>query len=177
MTATTATRRDLEVRLDPSPDRFAGIGPDQLTDIEQGSVIALALGVLAGRVADGPLIAGETDTRDYMRLSHGDHDREVFGCLFLTARNRLIADEELFMGSVDRAAVYPRVIVQRALAHNAAAIVCYHNHPSSTAEPSPADEHITHRIKTVLEELDISLLDHLVVSRTGTVSMAARGLI
>ena len=101
----------------------------------------------------------------------------MFGCLFLTTRNRLIRDEALFYGSIDRATVYPRVILQKALAFNAGAIIAYHCHPSGSARPSPSDVHLTGRCKDLLDEVDVRLLDHIVVTRTGTVSMAARGLI
>ena len=173
----TQSRNDLKVRLDPGANRFAGLKPNALTGPERNAVICLALDVLASKVRFGPLPIGEAGITSYLQLRHGDHDREVFGCLFLTARKHLIADEELFFGSIDRAAVYPRVIVQRALRHNAAALICYHNHPGSVAEPTPADVHTTKRIRGVVDELDISLLDHIVVSRTEAVSMAARRLI
>ena len=83
---------------------------------------------------------------------------------------------ELFYGSLDRTTVHPRVILQKALAHNAGAIIAYHNHPSSVAEPSASDMDLTGRVKDLLDEIDVRLLDHIVVSRTETVSMSARGL-
>ena len=107
----------------------------------------------------------------------GGHEREVFGCLFLNTRNRLIRDQELFYGSLDRTTVHPRVILEKALKHNAGAIIAYHNHPSSVAESSASDMSLTGRVKDLLDEIDVRLLDHIVVSRTETVSMAARGLI
>ena len=128
-------------------------------------------------MADGPVMTGETVAARYLQLKVGDREREVFGCLFLNTRNRLIRDEELFYGSLDRTTVHPRVILQKALAHNAGAIIAYHNHPSSVAEPSPSDMSLTGRVKDLLDEIDVRLLDHIVVSRTETVSMAARGLL
>ena len=101
----------------------------------------------------------------------------MFGCLFLTTRHWLIHEEALFYGSIDRATVYPRVILQKALAHNAAAVILFHTHPSGVAEPSPSDMSLTCRIKDLLDEVEVRLLDHIVVSRSETVSMAARGLI
>ena len=85
-------------------------------------------------------------------------------------------DEELFYGSLDRTTVHPRVILQKALKHNAGAIVAYHNHPSSAAEPSASDMSLTGRVKDLLDEIDVRLLDHIVVSRTETVSIAVGGL-
>ena len=102
----------------------------------------------------------------------------MFGCMYLTTRHYVIRDEELFYGSIDRTAVYPRVVLQTALRHNAAAVILWHNHPSGTSpEPSASDVSLTARVKDLLGEIDVRLLDHIVVARSGTVSMAARGLI
>ena len=158
-------------------DRFAGLGAQALNEAERESVVRLALEVMAKEVANGPLMTSEADTVRYLQLKTGAREREVFGCLFLTTRHRLIRDEELFYGSVDRATVHPRVILQKALKHNASALICYHNHPSGTAEPSASDVDLTCRTKDLLDEIEVRLLDHIVVSRTETVSMAARGLI
>ena len=158
-------------------DRFAGLGVETLSEAERESVVQLALQVMAQEVADGPVMTGEKAAARYVQLNAGRHEREVFGCLFLDARNRVIRDEPLFYGSVDRTAVYPRVILQKALAHNASGLICYHNHPSGVAEPSASDVQLTGRTKDLLEEIDVHLVDHIVVSRTETVSMAARGLI
>ena len=158
-------------------NRFAGLGAQALSEAEKESVVKLALQVMARQVADGPVMTGEADAARYLRLKAGGREREVFGCLFLTTRNRLIRDEELFYGSIDRSMVYPRVILQKALEHNASALICYHNHPSGTAEPSASDMQVTCRTRDLLCEIDVRLLDHIVVSRTETVSMAARGLI
>ena len=102
-------------------------------------MVKLALAVMAEEVADGPVMTGEAAAARYLRLKAGGREREVFVVCFLTTRNRLIRDEELFHGSIDRSAVYPRVILQKALKHNASALICYHNHPSGTAEPSASD--------------------------------------
>ena len=158
-------------------NRFAGLGVETLSEAERETVVKLALKVMAQEVADGPVLTGERAAARYLQLKAGRREREVFGCLFLTTRNRLIRDEELFQGSIDRATVYPRVVLQKALAHNAGAIIAYHNHPSSSASPSASDVSLTGRVKDLLDEIDVRLLDHIVVSPTETVSMAARGLI
>ena len=158
-------------------NRFAGLGVETLSEAERETVVKLALKVMAQEVADGPVMTGERAAARYLQLKVGDREREVFGCLFLNTRNRLIRDEELFYGSLDRTTVHPRVILQKALAHNAGAIIAYHNHPSSVAEPSASDMDLTGRVKDLLDEIDVRLLDHIVVARTETVSMAARGLI
>ena len=158
-------------------DRFAGLGAEALNEAERESVVRLACEVMAAEVTQGPVLSGDRAASRYLQLKAGRRSREVFGCLFLDARKRLICDEELFQGSIDRTAVYPRVILQEALRHNAGALICYHNHPSGTAEPSAKDVQLTGRTKDLLDEIDVHLLDHIVVSRTETVSMAARGLI
>ena len=100
---------------------------------------------------------------------------EVFACLFLDNRHRVIAFEETFQGSIDGASVHPRVVARRALAHNAAALVCAHNHPSGVAEPSRSDRAITARLRDALALVDVRLLDHFVVGDGECVSFAERG--
>ena len=107
-------------------NRFAGLGAGALNEAERESVVQLALEVMAEEVADGPVVTGETAAARYLQLKAGRREREVFGCLFLTTRNRLIRDEELFYGSLDRTTVHPRVILQKALACNAAAVIFWH---------------------------------------------------
>ena len=158
-------------------DRFAGLGVSALSMTERESVVKLARTILASELRCGPLLAGNRAATAHLQLKSARYEREVFGCLFLTARNRLIEDEELFYGSIDRTSVYPRVILQKALGYNAAGLIMWHNHPSGTAEPSPSDIQLTNRSKHLLEEVDVHLVDHIVVSPTETVSMAARGLI
>ena len=117
------------------------------------------------------------DTQAYLRLRLADRRFEVFGAIYLDSKHRVIAFEELFHGTIDGASVCPRVVVQRALEHNAAALIAYHCHPSGDPTPSRADEVLTHRLKDALALLDIRLLDHFVVSAEGSVSMAERGLL
>ncbi len=116
-------------------------------------------------------------TRNYLRSRLRHYDREVFLCLFLDNQNRVIATEELFHGTIDGATVHPRIVVDRALYHNAAALIFAHNHPSGVAEPSQADVGITRRLKNALGLIDIRTLDHFVVGDTEVVSLAERGLL
>ena len=124
-----------------------------------------------------PVLANPRAVSDYLRLHYAGQEREVFGCLFLDNRHRLIALEEMFLGTVDGASVHPREVVKRALQMNAAAVILAHNHPRGVAEPSQADELITARIRDALSLVDIRLLDHLVVGGTTVTSLAERGLI
>jgi DNA repair protein RadC len=125
-----------------------------------------------------PVLQNPKAVREFLAVHYSNHEREVFGCLFLDNRHRLIAFEEMFLGTVDGASVYPREIVKRALQVNAAAVILAHNHPSGVAEPSQADELITARVRDALALVDIRVLDHLVVGGgNAVVSFAERGLL
>lgn len=115
--------------------------------------------------------------RDFLKLNLAAREREVFACLYLDNRHRMIAFEELFFGTIDGASVHPREVVKSALAHNAAAIILAHNHPSGIAEPSQADQRITQRLKEALALVDIRTLDHFVIGSDEPVSFAERGLL
>jgi DNA repair protein RadC len=124
-----------------------------------------------------PTIRSPQDTQDYLKVHFAGVEHEIFACLFLDNRHRLIAAENLFHGTIDNTTVYPREVVKRALRHNAAAVILSHNHPSGVAEPSDADRLITVRIRNALELIDVRLLDHFVVAAGTTVSLASRGLL
>ena len=141
-----------------------------------------ALPELARRYYSQSLPCGETirnpaDTEAFLqaRMRHLDH--ELFCCLFLDNRHRVLGFDELFRGTIDGTSVYPREVVKEALAINAAAVILAHNHPSGVAEPSQADERITRRLKSALDLVDIRLLDHLIIGDGKATSLAQRGLI
>jgi DNA repair protein RadC len=125
----------------------------------------------------GPPLANPRATREFLRAQLRDRDHEVFCCLFLDNRHRVIAFEEVFRGTIDGASVHPRDVVKLALSRNAAAVILAHNHPSGIAEPSQADEMITGRLRDALALVDIRVLDHIVVGDGACVSFAERGLI
>lgn len=137
----------------------------------------LHLRSLAAPLATRPLLDNPAATEAWLRAALGPLEHELFMCLHLDNRHRLIHPDVLFRGTVDGASVYPREVVKSALAHNAAAVILAHNHPSGVAEPSIADEQITRRLRAALGLVDIRVLDHLVVSAGGCVSLAARGLL
>ena len=116
-------------------------------------------------------------TMEYLQTVLRDRKREIFTCLFLDTRHRVIASEDLFQGSIDGACVYPRIVAERALRLSAAAVIVAHNHPSGVCEPSLADQAITRRLKDALLLLEIRLLDHFVVGDGPPVSMASRGML
>jgi DNA repair protein RadC len=141
-----------------------------------------ALPELARRYFEASLPCGETirspaDTESFLkaRMQHLDH--ELFCCLYLDNRHRVLRFDELFRGTIDGTSVYPREVVKEALGVNAAAVILAHNHPSGVAEPSQADERITKRLKSALELVDIRLLDHLIVGDGAATSLASRGLL
>jgi len=152
-----------------------GVGPARAARL----VAALELGrrYLAAPGGPRPALGAPLDAARYLSARLLDLPHEVFCCLFLDTRHRLIRYEELFRGTIDGATVYPREVVKRALQCNASAVILGHNHPSGVAEPSEADRSITVKLAKALALVEIRLLDHLVVSRGGHVSLAERGLI
>lgn len=124
------------------------------------------------------VLSSPEQTRKYLqtKLIHKEH--EVFAALWLDNRHRVIHFDEMFRGTIDGAAVYPREVVKAALHHNAAAVIFAHNHPSGVPEPSQADITLTKRLKEALSFIDVRVLDHMVIgeSEEGVVSLAERGL-
>jgi len=155
--------------------RAPGLGPARAARL----AAALEVGRRYLSAPGGPraALAAPLDAARYLSARLLDLPHEVFCCLFLDTRHRLIRYEELFRGTIDGATVYPREVVKRALQCNAAAVILGHNHPSGVAEPSEADRSITIKLAKALALVEIRLLDHLVVSRSGHVSLAERGLI
>ena len=166
-----------DVESFPDANRFDALKPGGLNREEKESVIKLALSVLAERHRAGRALGSPEQTRSFLRLKLVDRKHEVFGVLFLDNRHRVIQVAEMFQGTIDGASVHPRVVVQRALEVNAAAVVFFHNHPSGVAEPSHADEAITRRLRDALALVDVRVLDHFVVAAGESVSFAERGLI
>ena len=152
-----------------------GIGVSRLATLR-------ALPELARRYFESTLPIGEAirspaDTEAFLAARLRDLPHELFCCLYLDNRHRIIHFEELFRGTIDGTSVYPREVVKQSLAVNAAAIILAHNHPSGVAEPSQADERITRRIKAALELVDIRLLDHLIIGDGVSTSLASRGIL
>ena len=132
---------------------------------------------LAEELRQSSILNRPEEVKDYLRLSVGDYEHEVFVVLFLDAQNRLIVSEELFRGTISQTSVYPREVVKRSLQVNAAAVIFAHNHPSGLAEPSQADEALTRALQSALALVDVKVLDHIVVASHSAVSFAERGLV
>ena len=115
--------------------------------------------------------------RDYLRLTLGRKDEEVFVCLWLDAQHKVISLEEAFHGTLTQTSVYPREIVKKALARNAAAVIFAHNHPSGVAQPSQADELLTRNLREALALVEVKVLDHFIIAGNQAISFAERGLL
>jgi len=152
-------------------------GLDDRTAILIGLANELVRRQLRQSLKRGVSLTSPTMTMEYLQTVLRDRNREIFTCLFLDTRHRVIASENLFKGSIDGACVYPRVVAERALRLSAAAVIVAHNHPSGVSEPSLADQAITRRLKDALLLLEIRLLDHFVVGDGPPVSMASRGML
>jgi DNA repair protein RadC len=152
-----------------------GLGPARYAELQ--AAIEISHRQLAETLRTGPSLASPRATREYLIARLRDLEHEVFCCLYLDNRHRLIEFEQMFRGTIDGASVYPREVVKQALQWNCAAVIIAHNHPSGVAEPSLADERITLRVKDALALVDIRLLDHIIVGDGASVSLAERGLV
>lgn len=152
-----------------------GLGPVRF--VEMQAAIEISRRQLTETLRAGPSLDSPRATCKFLTAKLRDLEHEVFCCLYLDKRHRLIEFEEVFRGTIDGASVHPREIVKLALKHNSAAVIVAHNHPSGIAEPSQADEFITHRVKDALALVDIRLLDHVIVGDGISVSLAERGML
>ena len=155
--------------------RMAGLGPARASALAGALELGtrhLAQGLSRGEALTEPGRAGEYLSRRLRALPY-----EVFACLFLDTRHRVIAFEELFRGTLDGAEVHPREVVQRCLAHHAAAVILGHNHPSGSPEPSAADRAVTARLKQALALVEVRLLDHFIIGDGAPCSMARLGAV
>ena len=152
-----------------------GLGPAKRAELV--AVLELARRALAQELMQKPLFNTPQAVRDYLQLQLGGLHHEVFAVLFLDSQHRLIALEEMFRGTLTQTSVYPREVVKQALTLNASSVVLAHNHPSGTAQPSRADEALTHTLKAALALVDVRVLDHFVVTASQAVSMAELGLV
>jgi DNA repair protein RadC len=156
--------------------KLPGLGPAKATQL--AATLELARRALAEDMKRRDMLGSPGAVRDWLRLKLGSLPQEVFGALWLDAQNRLIGWEELSRGTLTQTSVYPREVVKRALANNAAAVILAHNHPSGFAEPSTADELLTRNLKEALALVDVRLLDHFIVAgQSPPLSFAERGLV
>ena len=152
-----------------------GLGLAKYTQLQ--AILEMSRRHLRETLRRGAALENPQQTRDYLVSELRGYENEVFSCLFLDNRHRVVKFEKLFFGTINRATVHPREVVKRALKHNAAAVILSHNHPSGVSEPSQADIDITKHLKEALDLVDIRLLDHFVIGDGELVSLAERGLI
>ncbi len=153
-----------------------GMGQAKYAQLQ--AVMEMARRALREDLGRHNLLAAPGAVRDWLRLNLAHRPHETFVALWLDAQNQLIADEELFRGTLTQTSVYPREVVKQALHYNAAAAIFAHNHPSGVAEPSRADELLTGALKQALSLVDVKLLDHFIVAGNAQpLSFAERGLL
>jgi DNA repair protein RadC len=136
-----------------------------------------AIAVLKTRFRARDVFARPDAVKDYLRLQAQGLDHEVFSVMFLDSQNRLINYGRLFRGTLAQTSVYPREVVKRCLEEQAASVVLHHNHPSGRCEPSRADEALTQTLRAALALVDVRVLDHVITSDEGALSMAEMGLV
>jgi len=126
-------------------------------------------------IHQGSALTSSQATRDYLISELRHETREVFAVLFLDNQHQVLKFERLFFGTLDAAAVYPRVVVEQAIKHHAAAVILAHNHPSGVAEASIADKHITQKLEQALQLIDVRVLDHMIIAGHQCYSFAEHG--
>ncbi len=152
-----------------------GVGDAKYAQIQ--AVFEMGRRALKEDLAEPTSLSSPQAVKDYLRLSLGNLQHEVFVVLFMDARNRLLAADQMFQGTLTQTSVYPREVVKRALTHNAAAVILAHNHPSGASEPSQADRYLTESLKQALALVDVQVLDHIIVAGRSAHSFAERGLL
>lgn len=125
----------------------------------------------------GAVISSPQQAQDYLKLKLYGLPYEVFACILLDNRHRVIRYEELFRGTIDGASIHPREVLRLVMATNAAAVILAHNHPSGNAEPSQSDIRVTQRLKDALALVEVRVLDHHIIGDGEGVSLAERGLL
>ncbi|MFK8047321.1 MAG: DNA repair protein RadC [Halioglobus sp.] len=152
-----------------------GMGVAKYAQLRASLELARRQALAAVREKD--VLSSPQSTQRFLQHHLGGRTREVFCCIFLDSQHQVICCEDLFLGTLDGAAVYPREVAVRALQYRAAAVIFAHNHPSGVASPSGADKRITERLKNALSLLDIRVLDHVIVGRGKPFSFAESGLL
>jgi len=153
-----------------------GKGLGQAKYVQMQAVVEMSRRYLEEKIHRGDALENVSDVKNYLKARLQHYPFEVFSCLFLDNKHRVIEYEELFRGTIDSASVHPREVIRRVLHHNAAAIILAHNHPSGVAEPSQSDQMITQKLKQALEMIDVRVLDHFIIGDE-LVSFAERGLL
>ncbi len=168
----------LRALLGTDHERFcqsAGLGTAKFVQLQ--AVLEMSRRYLRETLDRGEALCSPDDTRRFLLAQLRDYNFEVFACLFLDSRNRVICFEKLFNGTINGASVHPREVVKKCLLHNAAAVIFAHNHPSGVAEPSNADKRLTRQLVESLALIDTRVLDHLIVGDGQVLSFAEQGIL
>jgi len=152
-------------------------GMGQAKFVQLQAVFEMSRRALKEEMQHGDALNSPRAVRDYLQLLLGTRQQEVFLVIFMDSQHRVLVAEEMFHGTLTQTSVYPREVVKRALAHNAAAVILAHNHPSGVAEPSQADRMLTDVLKQALSLVDVRVLDHLVVTAGEILSFAEQGML
>ncbi|MFZ5935507.1 hypothetical protein BGP84_19185 [Pseudomonas putida] len=152
-----------------------GLGPVKYAQLQ--ALLEIGRRYLDESIERKPVLESPASVRRYLKSMLRHESSEVFGCLFLDSKHRPLAFEILFRGTIDRASVYPREVVRRALQHNAAALILCHNHPSGNSEPSQDDVHLTLSLRRGLGLIDVRVLDHIIIGDGEPLSMVEQGWI
>ena len=154
---------------------FKGLGPAKSAQF--AAAFEILRRSLDEKLKERSALTSPGAVRDYLRLTLGRKDEEIFVCLWLDAQHKVITVEEAFRGTLTQTSVYPREIVKKAIRWNAAAVIFAHNHPSGVAQPSQADELLTRNLKDALALVEVKVLDHFIVAGNQAISFAERGLL
>jgi DNA repair protein RadC len=146
-----------------------------MRSVSEREIIDTAKALLGRRMLKTSVITNAQVAKDFFLTHLSALEHEVFCVAFLNIKHRVIVCEPLFRGTFNSAPVYPREVVHRALALNAAAVILAHNHPSGDGEPSQADRQITVALIAALNWFDIQVLDHLVIAGSSVTSFAEQG--
>ncbi len=171
----SATTQSSPAMSEKNQRRARAIAKPVMTKTQE-KIVRQALSIIQSSFKnDGAFLDSVDAAKDFCQLRIAHYEREVFGVIFLTSQHQYIDNELLFFGTIDSAAVSPRECVKAALKHNAGAVIFYHNHPSGIATPSISDVALTKKLKGILEIIDVSVLDHIIVTTTDTTSLAQLG--
>ncbi|RMQ49079.1 DNA repair protein RadC [Pseudomonas cichorii] len=152
-----------------------GLGPAKFAQLQ--AVMEMARRHMAETLRRDSVLESPLQVRRYLKAILRQEAHEVFGCLFLDSKNRVLTFEILFHGTINAAYVHPRQVVKRAMVHNAASLILCHNHPSGITDPSQADIDLTRRLKQALALIDVRVLDHVIIGDAEPLSMVELGLV
>ena len=152
-----------------------GLGPAKIAQF--AAAFEILRRSLDEKLKERNALTSPAAVRDYLRLTLGRRDEEIFVCLWLDAQHKVTGVQEAFHGTLTQTSVYPREIVKAALARNAAAVIFAHNHPSGVAQPSQSDELLTRNLKEALALVEVKVLDHFIIAGNQAISFAERGLL